>query len=57
MKEHPHVFAALATAAGKSLLYTRTALLSGGTHLVIGPLISLMEDQVGTLPPPPPPYA
>ena len=49
MKEYPHVFAALATAAGKSLLYTRTALLSGDTHLVIGPLISLMEDQVGTL--------
>ncbi len=37
------------TGAGKSLCYQLPGLARGGTTLVIGPLIALMEDQVAAL--------
>ena len=44
-----NVLAVLPTGAGKSLCYQVPALLSSGLTLVVSPLISLMQDQVGAL--------
>ena len=41
--------AILATGAGKSLTYQLTALLLGGTTVVVSPLIALMKDQLDML--------
>jgi len=44
-----NVLAVLPTGAGKSLCYQVPALLAPGLTLVVSPLISLMQDQVGAL--------
>jgi ATP-dependent DNA helicase RecQ len=44
-----NVLAVLPTGAGKSLCFQVPALLGAGLTLVVSPLISLMQDQVGAL--------
>jgi ATP-dependent DNA helicase RecQ len=44
-----NVLAVLPTGAGKSLCYQVPALLGDGLTVVVSPLISLMQDQVGAL--------
>jgi ATP-dependent DNA helicase RecQ len=44
-----HVLAVLPTGAGKSLCFQIPALMNRGLTLVVSPLVSLMQDQVGAL--------
>src|SRR3989441_7671290 len=44
-----NVLAVLPTGAGKSLCYQVPALMAADLTLVVSPLISLMQDQVGAL--------
>src|ERR1043166_313958 len=43
------VLAVLPTGAGKSLCFQLPTLMTAGLTLVVSPLISLMQDQVGAL--------
>ena len=45
--ERKDVLAMLPTGAGKSLCYQLPGYLLPGTVLIVSPLISLMQDQVG----------
>ncbi|XP_031553702.1 Werner syndrome ATP-dependent helicase homolog [Actinia tenebrosa] len=49
LNKHRDVCVVMATGYGKSLCYQYPPLFTGGTAVVISPLISLMEDQVQKL--------
>ena len=49
MLQRRDVLAILPTGAGKSVCFQLPALMTTGTTLVVSPLISLMQDQVGAL--------